>query len=242
MITTVNFILTSFFVFIGHLIKSFSGFGAALLAIPILANFISLKVLIPLFVLFDFYSGSSVLITSKKEVNLKQLTWVVSGLLGGTFLGTLFLKSINATFLENLFGLVIAVFALKDLIFTKIKLKFNSNYWGILAGFLGGLCGALFGVNGPPIVIYLVEKIKDTKQLRGTLMVIFMIDAVWKIILFSANQLMTFKTLWLSLLLIPFMIPGLYLGKQANLKVDKRIFKKAIAVLLLINSGIIIFF
>jgi hypothetical protein len=48
--------------------------------------------------------------------------------------------------------------------------------WAAVAGFIGGLCGALFGIGGPPYVIYLTRRILDRDRLRATIGIIVLIS------------------------------------------------------------------
>lgn len=116
-------------VFVAHLIKSITGFGAALLSIPILSQEYDFLYLVPLFALFDLYSGTAVLVSSKKkDIAFKDIMFIVLGLIIGTGLGALTLKNFQNSTLKLAFGVLIGLFAVQTIFFKDIYIKKQSKF------------------------------------------------------------------------------------------------------------------
>lgn len=240
MITVIQFIVSSIVILLGHLVKSVSGFGATLVSMPILANFVNLKILVPLFGLFEVYSGIIVIRKSKHIYSNRMTRLIIAGLLVGTFIGSRLFVNIDTEVLKKYFALLVGLFATYNIFFSKMSLKKIDADWSILAGFLGGLSGALFGLNGPPVVVFYTSQVTDRKMIRNSLFAVFLIDSLWKTILYIENGVITFRLFTLSLLFLPFIFLGLKLGKKIHLKISDNIFKKIVGVILLVSSLVLV--
>ncbi len=227
-------------VLIGHLIKGFSGFASALFAIPLLALFLEIKFIVPVFLLFDFISGLFLVTQTRRLIDKKNAFLLLSGLVIGTAMGTYFLVSFENEVLKRIFGVVVILFALRILILEDDGAKKQiSKIWAPISGFAGGCSGAMFGLNGPPLVLYLGFQLKDKQIFRSTLYGIFFIDACYRLVLFSLNKLITMEVIRFVLYLVPFLLIGLYLGAKLQTKINQNAFKKIIA-LILILTGILL--
>jgi len=195
--TTVEIILLAgFIVLIGHFIKGLSGFASALFAIPLLALFLDIKFVVPVFLLFNFISGIILTIQNRRFVDKKSALLLLSGLLIGTAIGTYFLISFGNEALKRVFGVVVILFALKILVLDNEETKRQiSKIWAPVSGLAGGCTGAMFGLNGPPLVLYLTHQLRDKQIFRATLYGIFFVDACYRLILYSCKKLITIEVI-----------------------------------------------
>ena len=237
--TTVEIILLAgFIVLMGHFIKGFSGFASALFAIPLLALFLDIKFVVPVFLLFDFISGVILTIQNRRLIDWKTGILLISGLVIGTAIGTYFLVSFGNEALKRVFGVVVILFALKILFLDNEEAKKQiSKMWAPASGLAGGCTGAMFGLNGPPLVLYLTHQLRDKQVFRATLYGIFFVDACYRLILYSFNKLITIEIIKFALYLTPFLIIGLLLGSRLHAKINENTFKKIIALILIITGA-----
>ncbi|UCB52904.1 MAG: sulfite exporter TauE/SafE family protein [Candidatus Zixiibacteriota bacterium] len=234
-------LLAGLIVLIGHFIKGFSGFASALFAIPLLALFLDIRLVVPVFLLFDFIAGVILTIQNRRFIVWRSALLLLSGLAIGTALGTYFLVSFGNEELKRVFGIVIILFAVKILIFDNENLRKEiSKMWAPVSGFIGGCTGGMFGLNGPPMVLYLTHRLRERQVFRATLYGIFFVDACYRLILYSANRLITIEVVMFALYLTPFLLIGLFLGSKLQMKVNEGIFKKAIALILIVAGSFLI--
>lgn len=236
--TTVEIILLAgFIVLIGHFIKGLSGFASALFAIPLLALFLDIKFVVPVFLLFDFISGIILTIQNRRFIDKRSGLLILSGLIIGTAVGTYLLVSFGNEALKRVFGVVVILFALKILILDKEDIKRQiSKIWAPVSGLAGGCTGAMFGLNGPPMVMYLTHRLRDKQVFRATLYGLFFVDACYRLILYSFSKLITIEVIKFALYLTPFLLIGLLLGSKLHAKINENIFKKIIALILIITG------
>lgn len=240
MITLEIILLAGLIVMVGHFIKGLSGFASALFAIPLLAIFLDIRFVVPVFLLFDFISGFVLTIQTRKSIDKRNAILLLSGLIVGTAIGTYFLVSFGNEILKRIFGGLVILFALRILILENEEAKKHINrIWGPLSGLLGGCAGGMFGLNGPPMVLYLAHQLKDKQVFRATLYGVFFVDACYRLILYSFNRLITIEVIKFAIYLTPFLLLGLILGSKLHTKIKENLFRKVIAVIL-IGAGVLL--
>ncbi|MFH1336322.1 MAG: sulfite exporter TauE/SafE family protein, partial [Candidatus Zixiibacteriota bacterium] len=189
---------------------------------------------------FDFISGLVLTIQTRKSIDKGNALLLLSGLVVGTAIGTYFLVSFGNEILKRIFSVLVILFALKILIWNNEGAKKQiSKIWAPVSGFLGGCVGGMFGLNGPPIVLYLTHQLKEKQVFRATLYGVFFVDACYRLILYSFNRLITIEVIKFALYLTPFLLVGLILGSKLNTKIEESLFRKVIAVIL-IGTGVLL--
>jgi uncharacterized membrane protein YfcA len=240
MITLEIILLAGLIVLLGHFIKGLSGFASALFAIPLLAIFLDIRFVVPVFLLFDFISGLVLVIQTRKSIDKGNALLLLSGLVVGTAIGTYFLVSFGNEILKKIFGVLVILFALRILILENDDARNQINkIWGPISGLLGGCTGGMFGLNGPPMVLYLARQLKDKQVFRATLYGVFFVDSCYRLILYSFSRLITIEVIRFALYLTPFLLVGLVLGSKLHTRIRESLFRKVIA-LILIGAGILL--
>ncbi|MBT53654.1 MAG: hypothetical protein CMF72_09690 [Mameliella sp.] len=101
---------------------------------------------------------------------------------------------------------------------------------GAFAGFIGGFSG----IWGPPTVAYLTalgtEK-RDQMRVQG---VIYGLGAVALTLAHIGSGVLNAATVWFSLLLLPPAMLGMWVGKQAQDRIDQKAFRRATLLVLLL--------
>jgi len=232
-------LLAGMILFVAGMIKGFSGFATALFAVPLMAFFLDIKFIVPVFAFIDLVGNGYLIVQNRKHIHKKNIIFLLVGILIGSLIGTLFLISLASIILKRILGIIVVIFAVK-IFFEKQKLKKIRNMWGVVAGFFGGIFSAMFSTGGPPVVTYLVYKLKSKDLLRATIGGVFFINAIWRIILLAYGQIITTEILEFSLYIIPFLIIGMILGRKISIKVDFVLFKKILAIILIVVGILLI--
>lgn len=104
----------------------------------------------------------------------------------------------------------------------------------IAIGGLAGLSGGLAGVWGPPTVLYLTAI--DAAKARAIAMqgVVYGAGAVVLLLSHLRSGLLNGDTIPLSLAMVPPMVAGLWVGQAVQDRLDQRLFRRAMLVVLVI--------
>src|SRR5271157_3552642 len=131
--TTVYVLLV---IFIATLIRSAFGFGEALIAVPLLALRLPVRVAAPLAVLVSITIAAVIVVQDWQKIHVRSAGWLVLSTLFGIPLGLLLLTAGNQRTVKGGLGIIIMAFALYALIGRKPpELHTDSRVWLLGCGF-----------------------------------------------------------------------------------------------------------
>ena len=235
-------IAASLIIFISFFIRSLTGFGSALVGIPLLAMIFDLKFAVPLEALLEIGLSALLLRNVYKSISKTTLIPLIIGTIIGSLMGAYILYSFANIYLKRALGVAIILFALNLLAGkTGNNIKPLPSGWGVLAGGIGGVLGGLFGTSGPAFVMYLAYKLKTKEVLRASLIGLFAIDYSWRVVVYATTGLLTMEILKFALLLTPALILGTILGHKIHFKINEDRFRQIVSAILLV-SGIFLLF
>jgi uncharacterized protein len=155
-------------IFVATLIRSAFGFGEALVAVPLLALLMPVEVAVPLAVLLSITVAGVVVIQDWRKIQLRSAGWLILFTLFGIPCGLLVLTTVTEVVVKAILGTVIIAFSLYCLFRRRlIELKTDRLAW--LFGFIAGVLGGAYGMNGPPLVVYGALRRWSPEQFRATL-------------------------------------------------------------------------
>ena len=222
---------------LAYIILGISGFGSALVSIPLLVHFLPLQTVVPLAVLVDFLATATTGIKFRGDVEIAELKFLVPPMIAGILAGVTVLTTLPKQAAVILLGAFVTGYGVYRLV-AKTSTKALSRWWGIPTGLFGGVIGGLFGVGGPIYAAYLTARISDYTRMRATLSAVFSCSTGFRIVVFLISGLMLQKEVgWGVLLLVPSMLIGLTIGHRLHAKLSREQVGGFITVLL-IASGI----
>ena len=222
---------------LAYTILGISGFGSALVTIPLLVHFLPLTTVVPMIVVTDFTATLITGLRFRGDVDISELKTVVPTMMVGILIGVALLRRVPANALIGILGFAVAAYGIYRL-HQPFTLRTISRRWGIAAGLAGGLAGGLFGVGGPIYVTYMSGRTDDFSRMRATLSAIFTASTGFRLMVFVATGLiLTPQVWWAVLLMLPFMYIGLTLGHRLHGRLSGRPLSLFVS-LLLIASGL----
>jgi uncharacterized protein len=231
-------------IFAATLMRSAFGFGEALLAVPLLAFFIPLRVATPLAVLVSITIAGIVVVQDWKKIHFRSTAWLLLPTLLGIPLGLLLLTSTHRGVVKGTLSLVIIGFSAYSLIVrTPPELRSDSRFWLLACGFCAGVLGGAYGMNGPALVIYGSMRRWSAQHFRATLQAYFLPASILGMIGYWADGLWTPAVSRYYLLALPAVLPAVFLGRAINHRLRGDVFMNyvyaglgGIGVLLLIQA------
>lgn len=237
--------LAFFIVFIAYFVKGFSGFGPALILIPVLTLIYDPATAISVSTLFDLIAGPILFIPVYKQINWKFVAEITAFLFIGAYFGALLLNYFPAGILRNIIACALFLFII-ILLLQKEVYRFSDGTRGLLkllrmpVSLAGGFSGGLIGISGPIIVIYMKILYQKT-FFRSQLIAIFMLGAAWRFLLYRSHNIIPALD-WLQILMMTlFMLSGLWFGQRYHARVDEKLFNRIVAVILVIPALNLIF-
>ncbi|WP_312698471.1 sulfite exporter TauE/SafE family protein [Sphingobacterium mizutaii] len=237
--TIIFILIISFF---ASLVRSTLGFGEALIAVPFFLLFLPVDIAVPLAVMLSIVIALVVVIQDHKNIHFHSAKWLIIYAVLGLPLGILILTYANETIVKTGLGLLIILYSLYSLYFTKNKaLEEDNKFWLFVCGFLSGVFGGAYGLNGPPLVVYGNLRQWSAKHFRATLQAYFLPVSLLSVVGYYAKGLITTEVNIYFLYSLITTIPAIFLGRYLNHRLkDGAFFKYVYWGLMLISVVLIV--
>lgn len=219
MIGFISILLASF-------IQGITGFGFALIAVPLLSLFIpEIRNITPIIVIYSFLTNIIIVYKSRHYIDYKKIIPLIIFGLMATPVGTFMLIYIKAKTLKIIIGIVITITALAMLKNFKIKIKNEKVSYGMV-GLLSGLLNGSTGLSGPPVVLFLTNQHIDKDVFRSNLTFYGIATNIFAIIIFILEGIINLSVLHFTAFYLPALLIGVLLGIKLSAKINEVIFRK----------------
>ncbi len=203
--------------FVATLIRSTFGFGEALIAVPLLALILPVGIVAPLAVLLSITVATVVVAQDWRRIHVRSAGWLLGSTLAGIPLGVALLASSHHRLVKAVLAMVIVGFAGYFLMGKKPpELKNDSRGWLVGCGFLAGVLGGAYGMNGPPLVMYGAMRRWSPQHFRATLQGYFLPASVVAMAGYWYAGLWVPTVTHYYLLSLPVVVPTIFLGRAVN--------------------------
>jgi len=240
MITAGNIIALSIIIFIASVVRGFTGFGLALVAVPLLqfimpvtdtAVFIAI---INLTFSLLYYRRSRTVIKGQPLGRMALWTGI------GVASGTVVLKFVNPAYIQLVWGLLIIfiVIALAGGVSFSIRSDASAM---TMSGLFGGLLAGATGITGPPVAVILSAR-KTPKEKFNAIISVFILFAVsYALVFYLISGLIAWETALLALCSVPALLAGLRTGDVLVARISQKTFTSVVYIVLLIMGIITLF-
>jgi uncharacterized membrane protein YfcA len=198
-------------------VRSTFGFGESLVAVPLLVLFIPLELAVPLSVLLSVFIALMVVVQDHREIHLESAKWLILYALPGIPFGLLILTYGNEHWVKLALGLLIIGYSSYTLLAKdSLHLEHDNRSWLFVCGFLSGVLGGAYGLNGPPLVVYGNMRRWSAKHFRATLQAYFLPASLVGVVAYAIKGLLGWIVLKYFLVCLPATIPAIFLGRYFN--------------------------
>src|SRR5438876_6942807 len=207
--------------FIGALVVGVTGFGSALITIPLATHFVPLQFALPLFALVDMSTAFSVGLENPRNAARDEWRRLVPMIFAGTALGVTLLVNLPRAAGMLLLGAFVLAYALYSLA-RHGPARVIDPRWAWLAGLCGGITSTLFGAGGPAYAIYLSQRGLSKEQFRSTMGFALMTSISLRVVAFALTGLLLERTVWLTALVaVPAALVGLLIARRVSLRISR---------------------
>lgn len=217
--------------FIATLIRSTFGFGESLVAVPLFIQFLPIETAVPLSVLLSIFIAVIIVVQDHQKIHIKSAKWLILFAIPGIPVGLMLLVYGNEALVKSGLGILIALYSFYFLFGKKAgELKSDNMYWLAGCGFLSGVFGGAYGLNGPPLVVYGNKRRWSKQHFRATLQAYFLPASAFGVIGYAFKGLLHVEVFTYFLIALPAAIPALFLGRYLNHRLNSDSFFRYIHV------------
>jgi uncharacterized membrane protein YfcA len=222
-------------VLLGYTIFGATGFGSAVVAVPLLAHALPLTVCVPLMSSLDLFAATSTALRNREHVAWPEFRKLAPAAVIGIALGATLLLSLPATPALLALGIFATAYGAYVLLGAR-RLRRAPGWVAWPTGVAGGVFSALFGTGGPIYMVFLSARIEDKGMLRATAALMVTLSVWLRMALFAATGVLHGPLLLLAAALLPVMALGLHLGHRLHQRLSRAGVLRLIAALLVING------
>ena len=228
--------------FVATLVRSTFGFGESLVAVPLFALFIPLQVAVPLSVLISVVVALVVVVQDHRHIEIYSAKWLILYAFLGIPVGLMILSYGNEHWVKIGLGILIVVYSCYTMLFKeRMTLQQDSRVVLFICGFLSGVLGGAYGVNGPPLVVYGNLKKWSPRHFRATLQAYFLPASGVGVLGYAVKNLLGWKLMGYFLICLPAVIPAIFLGRYFNRRLQGEKFFRYVYWGLIVIGLILIF-
>ncbi|MFL6653849.1 MAG: sulfite exporter TauE/SafE family protein [Sulfurifustis sp.] len=220
----------------GYFVFGLSGFGSALVTVPVVSHLWPVQFVLPVLALLDVSAGMYLGVRHHEQAERGELTRMIPLAFIGAVIGVALLVDLPRD--ASMAG--VGGFALLYGLYTLVEKgtpRMVGRQWAYVSGVTGGAIGALFGIGGPAYVIYLSRRIHDKSVLRATIATMVIFSVASRLVIFAFAGLLGRNEIMTALFLLPFAFAGIWAGGHVHLRVSREQLGRVISALL-IATGI----
>ena len=222
-------------VFLAFVVRGMSGFGAGLIAVPLLAFVIPLQLAVPLCSLLVFVLFIVLVIRDRQQVVWAELKLLVPPTIAGALIGLWLFAILDNRMLVIMLGSFLVLYAVYMLAVSVLGLPQLrcSQRWALPVGFFGSFFDTLFGGGGGTlVVIYINARGIDRAGFRATVAALWFTEMIARIGGYAWAGFYDAEVLLLFAALLPLVWAGTVAGERLGNKVSSETFAKILAVML----------
>ncbi len=217
-------------------VKGLCGFANTLVFTSILGFGANNVAISPVELLMGFPANLILTYNYRKKLNKFVFVPLAALVLLGSIPGAVLLKNVNAGYIKVVFGVVVVILGIEMYLREngKIKVKESRLILGGIGILSGVLCG-LFGV-GALLAAYVSRVTKSSDEFKANISAVFIVENIFRIILYSVLGIISLASIKQALIMMPFAIAGLFMGKKSSSILDEKVVKRLVIVLLIISG------
>jgi uncharacterized membrane protein YfcA len=234
--------------FLAFFLKGIAGIGVSTVAVPILSLIIGAKQIVVLSSIVNVIGGLVMYRIDPQPAPRHYWCPIAALMIVGAVLGGIALKLTPLKNFEKILGITILAAGIWFIIW-RGKKKSNSLQEQMpqracikdyLIGFVGGLSGGFVGINSPIFILYFGSSLAKG-PMRRLLVLILLPSAVSQVATYTTLGLMNSQILVYSMICLPGLLLGIYIGNRTFFRISERIFGVVLGgVLILLSWGLIL--
>lgn len=210
--------------FVSGTARGFSGFGSALIFMPVASSIADPRLVAALLLIIDFIAAAPLLPGAWEKADRKATSIMVAGALVGVPVGTYFLSRLEPVTTRWIIS--VFVFALLLLLLSGWRYRGKDHAAvSVGVGGLAGFCSGLAQTGGPPIVGYWLGRPIASAVARANIVLFFGASDFFSGVSYAVAGLITMDSITFSLVVGPVYGIGVWFGASLFGKASEAVFR-----------------
>lgn len=220
-------------------VQGLTGFGSALVAIPLLSLIMDIKAAVPLCMLSGLIITGYLAVQLRQHLDKQKILPLIIGSIPGIFVGVTLLKEVDSNVIRSCIGFLLISYSLYNLLAHPRPLN-PPKTWGYVAGFLTGAIGAAFSAGGPPTIVYTTLTSWKKDEIKATLTGFFVLNGILTATVHAFTGVSTLETAQFFAVTAPFVLLGTVYGARVSGRVNRKTYLQIIYGFLIVMGILMI--
>ena len=210
--------------FVSGTARGFSGFGSALIFMPLASSIAGPRLVAALLLLIDFVAATPLLPNAWTHADRKATAIMVAGAFVGVPIGTYFLTVLDPVTTRWIISCFVAALLLLLLSGWRYHGK-DHVALSVGVGGLSGFCSGLAQTGGPPIVAYWLGRPVSSIISRANIVLFFGASDFFSLVSYWFTGLITIDSIKFSLIVGPVYAIGVWFGASLFGRASENVFR-----------------
>ncbi len=210
--------------FVSGTARGFSGFGSALIFMPLASSIAAPKLVAALLLIIDFVAAAPLLPNAWKQADRKATAVMVAGALIGVPVGTYFLTRLDPVTTRWIISGFVAALLVLLLSGWRYRGKEHASI-SVGIGGLAGFCSGLAQTGGPPIVGYWLGRPIPSVIARANILLFFGASDFFSAVAYAVSGLINSDAILLALVVGPVYAVGVWFGASLFGRASENMFR-----------------
>ena len=221
-------------------VRSAAGFGAGLIAIPMLAFILPVSTAVSVATVLTTLSSIQQVSREWRQIAWRQFIVIFLYSMLGVGLGLYFIKLLDEDVMRHCLGIFLILYSIYALSAADTRRLLPRRWHGALGagvGIFGGLCSALFGAGAGPIYVVYFDILRLEKAVfRATMSAVVLLGGAARIVGYESFGFYGRSTIALLAVGLPLMIVGSWLGDRVVYRLSARSFSRLVTTIMLLSG------
>lgn len=237
-------------------VHSATGFGSALVGMPLLAMALGTATAAPVLALSSQVVNFAVLWQYWRALHFGEAARLIAISILGIPAGLALLRYGNEAFITGLLGVVLIGYAGYAILLAPrlnarrpdaAEQRYENDsrrvrWGGAAAALIAGVLGGAYNANGPPLIVYGAIRRWPKERFKSMLQSFFIVNGLFIVAGHAAAGLITTSVLWHCTYSMPALLLGMGLGFVVDRRLDARRFRGVVlAMILVLGVALIVF-
>lgn len=228
----------AFFVALASFVRGLTGFGFAIVAMPLLALVYPPAIAVPVATLLQIPSGLPVVIRDWADTDFRAATTAWLGGMPALIPGIYLVGAAPADVMRLIVGGMVVFSTIALALGTKLN-RDPKSLELVGAGALSGLMQGAVAMAGPPIILLILSSTWTAARCRATLSFVFLLLGSASLVFGTIHGIVTKESLLIALVTVPGLLLGQWVGSYLFVRIDGARYRN-ISVISVAITGVLV--
>lgn len=225
-------LLPSLIFLLAGLVQGMTGFGAGLVALPLLCLFMDIRLAVPLCLLNGLVITTTMAIELRQHLDHRKILPLLLGSIPGVLVGAAVLKLADPALIRHLLAVLLIGYSGFNLMFAPRPIN-PPTIWGFIAGFCTGAINAALSAGGPPAIIFATLTDWKKDEIKATLTGLFVVNGYMTLAVYLFARMLNRETVANFSGTVLFVLAGTLVGSRISGRINRRAYLRLVYILLI---------